>query len=423
MNASNYVAKRYSRWLAVWDGRHRPRLQSPSGLLNALKWGTRRPMLALLTVGGYTLTLCTAAYALIALVSRARTYRPGVHARSVSASARQPVTVLKPLCGDEPRLEENLVTFCEQTYPEYQLLFGVRDPVDPAIAVVERLKARYPQRDIELVVDSRVHGSNLKVSNLINIESSARHPWLVLADSDIAVAPDYLERVSAPLADPVVGIVTCLYHGRPLDTFWTRMGALFIDTWFAPSVRVASAFGRDCFGFGATIAMRADTLAGIGGFAAVRNRLADDYWLGQLSRDLGLATVLSDVWVTTDVTERTFGSMWARERRWMKTICRLNPLGYAFTFVTFTFPMVGLGLLLAPTRWNLVLALMGGVARLALHQRAPADRLPAPGNARYAPLRDSLLFLTWLSAFVGSTARWREQTVQIQDDLVGPISQ
>jgi len=115
--------------------------------------------------------------------------------------------------------------------------------------------------------------------------------------------------------------------------------------------------------------------------------------------------------------------MWSRERRWMKTICKLNPLGYAFTFVTFTFPVVGLGLLLAPTCWNLVFALMGSVARLALHQRAPADGLPAPGNARYAPLRDSLLFLTWLSAFVGSTTRWRGQAVQIQDDPAGPISQ
>jgi ceramide glucosyltransferase len=406
---------------AVWKDRHRPRLQLQSSLLNARNWGTTRLMLAPLTGAGYTLTLCAAAYALIALVSRARTYRPGEHAGFVSTSVRQPVTVLKPLCGAEPRLEENLVTFCEQTYPEYQLLFGVRDPLDPAIAVVERLKARYPQRDIKLVVDSRVHGVNLKVSNLINIESSARHPWLVLADSDVAVAPDYLERVSAPLADPGIGIVTCMYRGRSLGTFWTRMGALFIDTWFTPSVRVASAFGGDCFGFGATIAMRADTLAKIGGFAAIGDRLADDYWLGQFSRDLGLATVLSDVWVTTDVTERTFASMWSRERRWMSTICRLNPLGYGFAFVTFTFPVLVIGLLLAPTRWNLVLALLGSVARLALHQRVPVDGFPAPGNARYAPLRDSLLLLTWLSAFIASTVRWRDQAVQIQDDPVGPI--
>jgi ceramide glucosyltransferase len=129
------------------------------------------------------------------------------------------------------------------------------------------------------------------------------------------------------------------------------------------------------------------------------------------------------VWVATDVTEVNFASMWSRERRWMKTIRGLHPLGYAFTFVTFTFPIVGLGLLLAPTCWNVMFALLGSAARLALHWRAPADGLPASGNARYAPLRDSLLLLTWLSAFVGSTAQWREQTVRIQDDPAVPISE
>jgi ceramide glucosyltransferase len=377
-------------------------------------------MPVLLTWAGYILTFSAAAYALIALLCRARTYRPGGGFAPVTE--RQPVTVLKPLCGDEPRLEQNLAALCEQTHHAYQLLFGVRNPLDPAIAVVERVKARYPERDIELVIDPRVHGTNLKVSNLINLESRARHPWLVLADSDIGVAPDYLDRVSAPLTDPAVGIVTCLYRAKPLAGFWPRVGALFIDTWFAPSVRVTSAFGGDCFGFGATIAIRRDTLNRIGGFATVSNRLADDYWLGRLSRDLGLRTVLSDVWVTTDVVERTLGSMWSRERRWMKTIRSLNPLGYAFTFVTFTFPILVLGLLMAPTRWNLALTLTGAVARLLLHWRNPAKGVPAPGNWYLAPLRDSLLFLTWMSAFVGSTARWREQTVHVQRDPVSSIT-
>ena len=106
----------------------------------------------------------------------------------------------------------------------------------------------------------------------------------------------------------------------------------------------------------------------------------------------------------------------------MKTIFSLNPLGYAFTFVTFTFPVLGLGLLLAPTRWNLLVALVGSVARLILHYRTPAAGLPAPGNAHYAPLRDCLLFLAWFSTFIGSTVRWRDQIVQTQDYPVGPIS-
>lgn len=338
-----------------------------------------------------------------------------------AASPRLPVTVLKPLCGLEPRLEENLATLCQQTYPAYQLLFGVRDPQDPAIAVVERLKARYPEQDIHLVVDPRVHGSNFKVSNLINMMSAARHPWLVLADSDIAVGSDYLATVSAPLADPTVGIVTCLYRGRSLDTFWTRLGALFIDTWFAPSVRVASAFGGSSFGFGATIALRAGTLAAAGGFQALRNRLADDFWLGQLTRDRSLATVISGMRVTTDVTESDFASLWSRERRWMQTIRAINPLGYTFTFVTFTCPVLAVGLCLAPTPWNGACALLGMAARLGLHLRKPAPDMPAPGYAYLAPLRDCLLLLTWLSAFIGSTTRWRKQTVPI-DDPAEPIA-
>lgn len=366
-------------------------------------------MAVLLTGAGYALTLFASLYALIALLCNARIYRDQPQGRS----ARLPITVMKPLCGLEPRLEENLSTLCEQTYPVYQLLFGVRDPNDPAIAVVKRLIARYPEQDIGLVADSRVHGSNFKVSNLINMAGAARHPWLVIADSDIAVRPDYLAKVSAPLADPAVGIVTCLYRGRSLDTFWTRLGVLFIDTWFIPSVRVVSAFGGSSFGFGATIAIRADTLRASGGFQALRSRLADDFWLGQLARNRGLATVISEVCVTTDVTENDFPSMWSRERRWMQTIRGVNPLGYAFTFVTFTFPLLAAGLCLAPTRWNWILALTGMAARLGLHLRQPGPGLPAPGLACYAPLRDCLLLLTWLSAFLGSTTQWRKRTVPI----------
>jgi ceramide glucosyltransferase len=362
---------------------------------------------------GSILTVATSAYALLASVARARIYYPPAGS---NPPARQPVTMLKPLCGLEPRLEENLVSICEQTYPDYQIVFGVRDPNDAAIQVVERLKSAYPQRDIELVVDSRIHGANFKVSNLINMAARARYPWIVLADSDIAVVPDYLEKVTPPLADASVGIVTCLYRARPLDSFWSRMAALFIDTWFAPSVRVASSFGSDGFGFGATIALRADALAAIGGFSALRNCLADDFWLGELTRAQGLKTVLSEVVVTTDVIETGFAAMWSRERRWMLTIRSLNRLGYAFTFVTFTFPLLALGLMLAPTAVNLAIAAVGILARMSMHVRLPAST----PNFLYAPLRDVFLLLTWASAFLGSTAKWRGQTVRVQDDPAGP---
>lgn len=349
------------------------------------------------TVAGTLLVALATLYALAAALCRART-RPGTGAATV------PVTVLKPLCGSEPRLEHNLATLCVQAHPGYQIVFGVRAPDDAAIAVVGRLRERYPHVDMQLVVDPRIHGSNLKVTNLINMTAAARHPWLVLADSDIAVEPDYLARVTAPLADPDTGIVTCLYRGHPAGGLWTRVGALFIDTWFAPSVAVASRGGSSDFGFGATIALRADVLRAIGGFEALKDRLADDFWLGELTRRRGLATVLSDVCVTTDVTEDSFRALWRRERRWMRTIRSLNPPGYAFCFVTFTLPMLALGLWLAPTAWNWALVLPGLAARLRLYARA------APGSAStilLAPLRDVLLLLEWLGGFAGATTRWR----------------
>jgi ceramide glucosyltransferase len=353
------------------------------------------------TVIGSVLVLLATLYALAALLCRGRLWRS-----MPDAGALLPVTVLKPLCGAEPRLEENLASFCTQTHPRYQLVFGVRDPHDPAIAVVERLSRRFPARDMQVIIDPRVHGSNLKVSNLINMLRAARYPWLVLADSDIAVPPDYLERVTAQLADAGVGIVTCLYHGRPDGGFWPRLGALFIDGWFAPSVRVASSLGSTAFGFGATIALRFDTLRSIGGFLPLKDRLADDFWLGELTRRLGLKTILSDVEVSTDVTENSLTTLWSRERRWLQTIRSLNPAGYAFSFITFTLPMLALGCWLAPTLWNGALALVGIGARLGLHRRRPAQAL-------FAPLRDLLLLLEWLSAFAGRSTRWRRHRLAI----------
>jgi ceramide glucosyltransferase len=363
-----------------------------------------------LTAAGVLLTALATLYALAALLCRPRTWRPaGGAAEPASASAATPVSVLKPLCGAEPNLERNLATLCRQTHPCYQLVFGVRDRGDPAAAVVARLARRFPGCDLQLVVDPRVHGSNLKVSNLINMAAAARHPWLVLADSDIGVGPDYLERVTAPLADPGIGIVTCLYRGVALGGFWSRLGVLFIDTWFVPSVGVASRGGGSAFGFGATIALRAEALRSIGGFEALKDRLADDFWLGELTRRQGLATVLSEVAVTTDVTEHSLALLWTRERRWMQTIRSLNPPGYAFCFVTFTLPMLALGLWLAPAAWNWALALPGLSARLLLHWRAQPGITALP----LAPLRDCLLLVEWLSAFAGSTTRWRGHRLRV----------
>jgi len=344
------------------------------------------------------------------------------------------VSVLKPLCGIEPRLYENLVTFCEQAHPCFQLLFGVSSPVDPAIGVVRRLQAAYPRCDIELVIDSRVHGSNLKVSNLINMAQRARHDVIVLADSDIAVEPDYLDTVTAPLADPDTGVVTCLYRAQSVGGFWPRVGALFINEWFAPSVRVAHAGGSRRFGFGATLALRRTTLEDIGGFETLKDCLADDYWLAEHARKLGLNTVLSPVMVATDVIEPTFTTLWLREMRWLRTIRSVNPVGFAFLFITFTSPWLFADTLLisslagtdaaathpfvAPTAS--IGTVMGGIARMLLHARSARYSRTFWRDLALVPLRDTLLALQWLGAVFGSYVVWRGARVPVINRVAQP---
>jgi ceramide glucosyltransferase len=344
------------------------------------------------------------------------------------------VSVLKPLCGIEPRLYENLVTFCEQAHPCYQLLFGVSSPVDPAIGVVRRLQAAYPQCDIELVIDSRVHGSNLKVSNLINMAQRARHDVIVLADSDIAVEPDYLDTVTAPLADPDTGVVTCLYRAQSVGGFWPRVGALFINEWFAPSVRVAHAGGSRRFGFGATLALRRTTIEEIGGFEALKDCLADDYWLAEHARKLGLTTVLSPVMVATDVIEPTFTTLWLREMRWLRTIRSVNPLGFAFLFITFTSPWLLADTLLIPSLTGADVAaahpfvaptasigtVMGGIARILLHARSARSSRTFWRDLPLVPLRDTLLALQWLGAVFGSYVVWRGARIPVINRVAQP---
>lgn len=372
----------------------------------------------LLSWMGLMLALCTTAYACLSLWAWFRCERRNQHPRAhVNDRPSRPVSVLKPLHGAEPGLYENLKGFCKQQHAHYEILFGVRDAEDPSVAIVQRLQRDFPDLSMALVIDPVVHGANLKVSNLINLMAHARHGWLVLADSDISVAPDYLARVTAPLNDPHVGIVTCLYHGVARGGFIARLGRLFIDDWFAPSVRLAHAFGSTRFAFGSTIALRRDTLDAIGGFDALKNTLADDFWLGERSRQRGLRTVLSDVVVGTDVSENHLASLWSHELRWLRTIRAISPAGFAFSFICFTWPLLVLALLLSPTMPCLVVALCGATARLWRYLACWR------GTARFrrwqdlwlTPFRDALLLLEWAGALVHWRVQWRGQAMHARD--------
>jgi ceramide glucosyltransferase len=327
-----------------------------------------------------------------------------------------PVTILKPLCGAEHDLYECLRSFCEQTYPRFQIVFGVSDADDPAVDVVNRLQREFPAVDLHLAIDRRQHGSNRKVSNLINMMPLARHDYLVISDSDVRVMDDYLAQVVGPLLDPEIGMVTCPYRGNPRPGLWSLLGALFIDDWFIPSVRVAAMFGSRSFAFGATIAIRRSVLANVGGFASIANQLADDYRLGELTRGIGLRTVLSDVVVETCVDECSLGELVRHELRWLRTIRAVRPLGYNLAFVTFGVPVAAIGSVLAAGAWPALTALcITALARVVLHCSVRRSN-SALAHLLVLPVRDGLSLVLWAWGFVTRRVHWRDDRYRVTRD-------
>jgi len=333
-----------------------------------------------------------------------------------------PVTLLKPLCGAEPGLYEHLRAFCQQDYPEYQIIFGVRDPADPACAVVERLIEEFPSLPIDVVVNPRLHGSNLKVSNLINMLARARHEFLVMADSDAFVGPDYLGIVTAPLLDPAVGLVTCTYRGVPTEGIWSRLGAMYINEWYVPSVLLAWLFGYQGYVSGQSMCMRHDTVRAIGGFRAIANHLADDHRLGELVSELGLRIVLSPYMVEGEHDEQNYESLARHEIRWMRTIRVLRPRSFRMIFLSFSFPLALFGLLLTVVgesgsiaAWALFA--ITGIIRLAFHF-APRiqGKQPLFADMWLLPVRDLLLCWIWCRSFFTSRVTWRGSEFDVDAD-------
>ena len=323
------------------------------------------------------------------------------------------VTILKPLHGDEPLLEEALAAFCAQDYPDYQIVFGVQDLADPALHVVQRLRQRFPERDIELVADSTPHGSNRKIANLINMFPAARHDVLVMADADVHVAPDYLRHVMAALHQPGTGLVTTLYSGLPADRgLPALLGAGQISHVFLPGALMARALGRqDCLG--ATMALRRETLAAVGGFAALANHLADDAVLGHLVGERGLAVRLAATVPATTVAETGLGALFQHELRWARTIHSVAPLGHALSAIQYPLFWALLAVLLSGgDRHVLALFALSWLVRFAASRGIERRLGLASVPPWLLPLRDVMSIAVMAASYRGNQVRWRGQVMR-----------
>ncbi len=334
-----------------------------------------------------------------------------------------PVSLLKPLCGVEPLTELALESFFLVEYPEFQLVFGVHNAADPVLEIVERLRARYPARDVAVVIDPTLHGSNRKISNLINMMPAATYETLVMSDADIHVPTYFLDRVVAALLAPGVGLVTTLYTALPgTPALATVMGANQINYNFLPGALLARKLGReDCLGV--TMALTKTVLAQVGGLPAVANHLADDQVLGRLVRAQGYALTLAQVIPATTVPEANFEALLRHELRWARTIRALVPIPYAASvlqislFWALLVVVASHGLAIA---WVLFFGVL--MIRYALARRI--DRtlgLAKAGEAWLFLVRDVVSAMIYVASFCGNHVDWRGQRMTADAGKTAPL--
>jgi ceramide glucosyltransferase len=330
-----------------------------------------------------------------------------------------PVTILKPIYGLDPELAENLCSFCQQDYPEYQVIFGLHDKNDPAIPVVEKIIKEFKDIDVSYIVDPRLYGTNHKVSNLINMYPTAKHDYLLIADSDMRVPNNYLSNVMSPFIDSTVGAVTCLYSGSARSNLASSLNAMFINEWFLPSVLISRILQPIKYCLGATMIVRRNLLNEIGGFKSLSNYLADDYMLGKLITDLGYKIHLSDFIVENIVEEASIKDLMTHELRWARTLRRVEPLGYALTFLTDTLVISNFTtfIVYASTQsliWSLLPVLLVLMARVILHIRIKQiTDSKCAGSIWLIPLRDLLSFCIRVISFTGNSIQWRNNAFSV----------
>lgn len=328
------------------------------------------------------------------------------------------VTILKPLHGAEPALAANLASFFAQDYPApVQIVFGARMPGDAGLSIARAIAAAHPGAETAIVANATLHGANNKLSNLTNMMAAANHPIIVVADSDVAWTGDTLRRLVGMLDQPGVGLVSCLLRGRGDAGFWSRLAAMDIAYRYMPSVIAGTALGLARAVLGPTHALRRETLAAIGGFAAFTDVLADDYEIGRAVRQAGLETRVADFFVTHGCSDATLGALLAHELRWSITIFRIDPAGFAGSLIVHALPIALISVLIAGAS-PLALAALGTAfaARIAVKWRMDWVTGHPAGALILLPVRDILSFALFCATFFIDKVDWRGAKFRVTGD-------
>jgi ceramide glucosyltransferase len=327
----------------------------------------------------------------------------------------EPVSILKPLSGLDANLESNLRTFFEQDYPAFEILFAVREPDDPAVAVVEKLRKDYPAVPSRLLITGEPPYPNAKVFSLDRMFDASAHDLLVMSDSDIRVTPTLLQTIAAEFQDPKLGVTTCPYRAVAGGSFWSQIEAIGMNTDFLAGILVARMLEGMRFAVGPTIAARRHALASIGGFDRLKDYLAEDFVMGKFAAEAGYGVSLSSYVIEHHIgTSPDFRHNAAHRLRWTRSTRRSRPAGYVGQLFTMPVPLALLLTAWNPAWWPVlpVTLAIRGIAAWTVVQLV----LRARPNWLLLPVEDIAGFCFWVAGFFGNTITWRGRRYRLESD-------
>jgi ceramide glucosyltransferase len=326
----------------------------------------------------------------------------------------EPISILKPLSGLDLDLESNLRTFFVQDYSSFEILFAVKDLSDPAAEVVEKLRREYSHVPSLLLVTGESPYANAKVFSLDRMMAGAANDLLVMSDSDIRVTPDLLRTVAAEFQVMGLGVATCPYRAVAGPSFWSRLEAMGMNTDFMAGVLVARMLAGMQFAVGPTIVVRKRVLASIGGFARLKDYLAEDFVMGKFAADAGHGVILSSYVIEHHIGSTDWRENAAHRLRWTRSTRRSRPLGYIGQLFTMPVPLALLVCIAHPAWWPvlpLALLVRGLAAYVVSFQTLKAEL-----NWLLLPLEDLAGFCFWIAGFFGNTITWRGRRYRLQTD-------
>jgi ceramide glucosyltransferase len=337
-----------------------------------------------------------------------------------------PVSILKPVHGIDFGSYENFRSFCRQDYDNYEILFCVNEPSDPAVAVIRRVIAEFPERHIRILSGAAQLGTNRKVNNLALLAREAQNEYLVQSDGDVRVGPNYLRKMLAPFADPAVGVVSCFYRGIAEADLWAELEAVGAASDFLAGAAVADWMGGVTFALGASVATTKTWLGKIGGYEAMTSTLADDYEIGNRVHQAGGKVLLSGEMVWTMYPARNFRGFWEHQVRWARTTRLVRPASYFALIVTQGLPWAIAAALLAPSAWMSALYLIGYLGLRLLMAWVVGVWGAGDDVLRkrlwLVPLRDALHFTVWVAAFTSNRVKWGDTEYEVRNGVMTPVA-